>query len=383
MLSQLRRPLSLSQYLYIFSIVVLVSSYSPVAMAWGKRGHSIVCQTAAYLNATNAQTDFLKSSSFDLGYYCNVPDLVWKRPATYKLEWFNHFMDMERFDRGFRSSNVKNPFEADRATFDRTFPQIKETDGRAFWRIREFDGLIDDATKTLRKSDLSEAERQETQLNWISISGFMGHYVGDLSQPLHVTENYDGGMTNQKGIHHFYEEVLVDELYSNSRGNLEADVEKGARKQWAAFHKSNKNKSTLELLILLSEESNKFIPQVLKTDMKIGRKNIVKAAQAHRATLLTSLIRGSLTQAEILSRHLGWDFSNSSHGDAFTPEPEYIRAPDAKSASPNSGSSSSRITGPGDDIGTAPPALTTVSRPTPAATALPVPAPAVSPTSQK
>ena len=312
----------------IFALALMISlSYPVTSLAWGKRGHALVCQTAAYLNATDAQTEFLKSSSFDLGYYCNAPDLVWKAPATYKQEWFNHFMDMERFDRAFRSSAVKNPFELDRAAFDAAFTQVKESDGRAFWRIREFEQIIDASTLSLRGHDLAEAQRQELQLKWITVSGLMGHYVGDLSQPLHVTENYDGAATGQKGIHHFYEEVLVDELFSNDRGNIEADVERGARQQWPAFHRANQGKTTLQILMSLADESNRLIPVVLKLDRKMGRKNIAQAARANRPTLLLSLIRGSLAQAEIMSRHLGWKFSYAGHGDAFTPAPTFIPIP--------------------------------------------------------
>ena len=46
-------------------------------------------------------------------------------------------------------------------------------------------------------------------------SADLGHYVGDAHVPLHTTENYNGGMTNQKGIHGFWESRLP-ELYSES-----------------------------------------------------------------------------------------------------------------------------------------------------------------------
>ena len=368
--SPVAAPKTTSLMPLVAAIVLIISvSYPTKSFAWGKRGHALVCQTAAYLNATDAQTEFLKSSSFDLGYYCNAPDLVWKAPPTYKLEWFNHFMDMERFDRAFRSSAVKNPFELDRAAFDAAFPQVKESDGRAFWRIREFEQMIDASTQTLRGRELTEAQRQELQLKWITITGLMGHYVGDLSQPLHVTENYDGAATGQKGIHHFYEEVLVDELFSNDKGNIEADVERGARKQWPAFHKANQGKTTLQILMSLAEESNRLIPLVLKLDRKMGRKDIAKAALANRPTILLSLIRGSLAQAEIMSRHLGWNFSYAGHGDAFTPAPTFIPTPSSTRTHPSAapGSTPTQPTSPPVTAPASPPVSTPVTSPSPAA----------------
>lgn len=42
----------------------------------------------------------------------------------------------------------------------------------------------------------------------------LGHYVADAHVPLHTTENYNGLMTGQRGIHAFWESRLV-ELYYN------------------------------------------------------------------------------------------------------------------------------------------------------------------------
>lgn len=41
-------------------------------------------------------------------------------------------------------------------------------------------------------------------------SADIGHYVGDAHVPLHTTENYNGQLTNQKGIHGLWESRLVE-----------------------------------------------------------------------------------------------------------------------------------------------------------------------------
>ena len=43
----------------------------------------------------------------------------------------------------------------------------------------------------------------------------IGHYIGDAHVPLHTTENYNGQMTGQDGIHGFWESRLP-ELYADS-----------------------------------------------------------------------------------------------------------------------------------------------------------------------
>lgn len=46
------------------------------------------------------------------------------------------------------------------------------------------------------------------------ISAELGHYLGDAHVPLHTTENYNGQLTNQEGIHGFWESRLP-ELFSD------------------------------------------------------------------------------------------------------------------------------------------------------------------------
>lgn len=43
----------------------------------------------------------------------------------------------------------------------------------------------------------------------------LGHYISDAHVPLHTTLNYDGQLTNQKGIHAFWESRLPEFFASN------------------------------------------------------------------------------------------------------------------------------------------------------------------------
>lgn len=44
-------------------------------------------------------------------------------------------------------------------------------------------------------------------------SAELGHYIGDLHVPLHTTENYNGQLSNQDGIHGFWESRLPELFY--------------------------------------------------------------------------------------------------------------------------------------------------------------------------
>ncbi len=53
----------------------------------------------------------------------------------------------------------------------------------------------------------------------LKLSADIGHYIGDAHVPLHTTKNYNGQLTNQEGIHAFWESRLP-ELFAESEFDL-------------------------------------------------------------------------------------------------------------------------------------------------------------------
>lgn len=330
---------------------------SSQAFAWGKRGHSMVCETAAYIllddakhiaktdksaskkgdktkdgtdetesKAAVADIGFLADHSYDLGFYCNAPDLVWKREATYKREWFNHFMDMEIFQRELKDAHVEKPFSLSRLEFEKAFPNIKETAGRSFWRIQELMHASDLITAELKKTTLAHDDRFKLQASWLVHLGALGHYVGDLAQPLHVTENYDGQMSNQKGVHAWFEDDAVNELFLHGNKGLGIEVFKRAQSKWKKLSTKWGQSSPLEIAQDLATESNKEIPKLLKIDQKVGRKSLEKAALAFHDMIVDRMATGAVALATLWRRELGWEF-DSKKFYTFVTEPDYIDYP--------------------------------------------------------
>lgn len=62
---------------------------------------------------------------------------------------------------------------------------------------------------------LTEAFKDGNVDRILHYSADLGHYVADAHVPLHTTENYNGQMTNQVGIHGFWESRLP-ELYADN-----------------------------------------------------------------------------------------------------------------------------------------------------------------------
>lgn len=57
---------------------------------------------------------------------------------------------------------------------------------------------------------LRNAFRMRDAEQILRLSAEIGHYVGDAHVPLHTTENYDGQLTGQEGIHGFWESRLPE-----------------------------------------------------------------------------------------------------------------------------------------------------------------------------
>ncbi len=66
------------------------------------------------------------------------------------------------------------------------------------------------------KVQLTEAFKRKDTKAILRLSADLGHYIGDINVPLHTTENYNGQLTGQHGIHGFWEsrvpELLADDF---------------------------------------------------------------------------------------------------------------------------------------------------------------------------
>ena len=65
---------------------------------------------------------------------------------------------------------------------------------------------------------LTRAFEEKDEQKILRLSADMGHYIGDAHVPLHTTENYNGQLTNQLGIHAFWES-RIPELFADREFN--------------------------------------------------------------------------------------------------------------------------------------------------------------------
>lgn len=122
-----------------------------------------------------------------------VPD---KRRYAIKDEAPRHYIDIDHY------CHDGDPFKAVPKTWNDAVAKYSEDTLKAYgivpWHINSM------------VYRLTEAFKAEDANRILKLSAELGHYVGDAHVPLHTTENYNGQLTGQKGIHGFWESRIPE-----------------------------------------------------------------------------------------------------------------------------------------------------------------------------
>lgn len=142
---------------------------------------------------------------------------------------------------------------------------------------------------SLMKYKLTEAFKEKDQDKILRISADIGHYIGDAHVPLHSTQNYNGQLTNQHGIHGFWESRLP-ELFSKDydffvgRASYINNVQLAA---WAASEGSYAAKDSV--LGFERKLNSQFGPDQKYTTEQRGQTQVKTYSQAYSEAYHTML----------------------------------------------------------------------------------------------
>lgn len=314
--------------LWMLSLAIL--AFSSQASAWGNRGHSTICESAVFLVKEPGLKDYLKGKPAMMGHICNIPDFQWRSlpPEMTKLGNPTHMIDPEIT--GLKISEIPADFKQLVATYTGQPNQFKKGAtiynvpaefGSMWWRADQFFRRFLSFEKDLKTAELPKNFKEETNnelpfnkaVYEMAVSlGLMGHFVGDASQPLHNTADYDGYGVGHGGLHAYYEEQVVSEF----DGDLVARVLKEGR--------TLKNPrflaptTVIEKMRALSQISVAELPQIIKLDPIKKPSSVVnekgldlrKAAERESPAVgnkkLSKLIVTQMARASVLLAHL-WD----------------------------------------------------------------------------
>lgn len=174
--------------LFLSILVVIATS---LAYSWGFFAHKRVNRLAVF-TLPKELMGFYKSNINYITEQAVAPD---KRRYADKEEAPRHYLDADHYD-------AHHPFDSIPMKWKDAAAKYSEDTLKAYgtvpWRIQE------------RLAQLTQAFKERDSAKILFYSADLGHYVADACVPLHSTENYDGQMSGQKGLHGFWESRLPE-----------------------------------------------------------------------------------------------------------------------------------------------------------------------------
>ena len=120
-----------------------------------------------------------------------------KRRYAVEGEAQRHYIDIDHYAHG-----GTDPFETMPRKWNDAVAKFSEDTLQAYgivpWHIEVMFGRL---VSAFQRGDVDRILRNSSEI---------GHYVGDAHVPLHTTENYNGQLTNQHGIHAFWESRIPE-----------------------------------------------------------------------------------------------------------------------------------------------------------------------------
>ncbi|ADY54307.1 hypothetical protein Pedsa_3778 [Pseudopedobacter saltans DSM 12145] len=163
--------------------------------SWGFYAHKRIARLAVF-TLPSELIGFYKSNINQITENAVNPD---KRRYVDSLEASRHYLDADHFGLA--------PFDSIPKLWKDAVAKYSEDTLKAYgtvpWEIE----------RTYYK--LVKAFEQKDSSDIIRVSADLSHYIADAHVPLHTTENYNGQLTGQLGIHSFWESRLP-ELYADS-----------------------------------------------------------------------------------------------------------------------------------------------------------------------
>ncbi len=224
-------------------LVLVLLACSAMSYGWGFFGHKVVHQLAVYSLPKQMQSFFYRHQDY-LVQQSVRPD---ERRNDDPAEAPRHFIDIDAYGEDAVHTMPEN-WEAAAAQY--TADTLLKY-GIVPWEVVKL------------KERLTNAFRAQNADSILFYAADMGHYIADAHVPLHTTLNYDGQLTNQKGLHSLWESKVPEMHAANYRlQNKKAAYLPDAEKaMWAIIRNTNALvKETLEL----EREASKDFTQATK-----------------------------------------------------------------------------------------------------------------------
>jgi len=226
-----------------FSALILLVVGAVPLRAWDYTVHRLVNQLAlASLPPEFPEFVHEPAAVERIAFLSGEPDR-WRNVSDPSMRhsggsWSEHFLDLEQIPLAgldvatlpsFRYDFIV-AFAAGRAAHADRFPRInpeknadhtREWPGFIPWAILEYYTKVKSACSYLKafEENGTDEEIANARANLIYVMGVMGHFVGDVAQPLHTTDHHNGwvgdnpnGYTTRPGIHSWIDSGFIGRI---------------------------------------------------------------------------------------------------------------------------------------------------------------------------
>jgi hypothetical protein len=170
-------------------ILLLLVPSTKLLFGWGNWGHQHI-NHAAVLDLPPEMRVFYYNHIDFITEEAVVPDIR-KYTINDRAEFARHFIDIEAFGNDILP---QTPAEAYKKYDSLTLQKY----GILPWYIQE---MMVKLTKSFKAKNKTEI---------LFLSADLAHYLGDANMPLHTALNHNGQLTNQVGIHGFWESQIPE-----------------------------------------------------------------------------------------------------------------------------------------------------------------------------
>ncbi|MHB8929332.1 MAG: S1/P1 nuclease [Melioribacteraceae bacterium] len=170
---------------------------------WGDKGHKII--TAFAMRQLPPQMKFSEAFKSAIIEHSVDPD---NRKRDDKTEGPKHFIDID-FYKEFSDGIII----MSRDSLNKLYGE----------QVVTREGILPWATETTFYR-LIQAFKDKDKDKVLLYASDLAHYVGDGHQPLHATVNYNGQLTDQKGIHGRYEIEMLDQYLNILEKNYDDQI---------------------------------------------------------------------------------------------------------------------------------------------------------------
>jgi len=171
-------------------LLVLIPICSILFLGWGYVGHRII-NKQTILSVTPAMS-FWGAWSDSLAAHGSDAD---NRKSIDPTEGPKHYIDIDNYPEFISNGYISQNFDSLVLTHGYSFVMDQ---GILPWAImKTFDSL----QTTFQNNQFHKA---------MLFAADLGHYIGDMHMPLHITRNYNGQYTGQTGVHSRYESTMIN-----------------------------------------------------------------------------------------------------------------------------------------------------------------------------